>query len=75
VKPLFRDKNPADMPVNAICYDLTDGGDTVRGKPYLWDKLRTLAFLRAQLYRDLEHLTVSDVDRQVNRWLEHNERK
>jgi hypothetical protein len=74
---LFRDEygRAVDLPVNAICYELTSGGDLVRGKPHTWEALRSHAWQAVQRYPDLKHLTQAYVDEQVTAWLKYNEVK
>lgn len=67
-----------DKPVNALCYDLTQGGDDVRGKPETWEALKESVWRRTQEYADLVHRQRRGpygTDKEVDRWLAVNERR
>lgn len=75
LKPRFYDEyGPAiTLPVNAIAYQLSDGGDLVRGKPHTFEALKSHVWEKYQSYGDLNPLTRLEVNRKMDRWLEANE--
>jgi hypothetical protein len=71
----FRDEYGAavDLPVNAVAYEMTDGGDTVRHRPDLWPDLQRDVVAEIRRFPDLGHMTDRDIQRHLERWLEVNE--
>lgn len=62
-------------PINAIAYELTDGGDTVRGQPSLWPMLEHDVIMETRKYRETENYTVGQIVYQLKTWLDVNEKK
>jgi hypothetical protein len=77
MKRSFKDEygSAVDLPANAIAYELTNGGDLVRGKPHTWEPLKSHVWQAVQSYDDLRHLTQAKIDADVTYWLEWNEKK
>lgn len=73
----FRDEygTAVDLPVNAVAYELTDGGDRVRHRPDLWPDLQRDVVAEIRRFSDLDHLTDRAIQRHLERWLEVNEGK
>ncbi len=73
----FRDEyGPAvDLPVNAVAYELTEGGDTVRHRPDLWPDLRRDVVAEIRRFSDLDHLTERAIQQHLEKWLVVNEGK
>jgi hypothetical protein len=57
-------------PINAICYELTEGGELVRGKPHTWEALKSHVWHQVGLYEDLKNYTQGEVNRFVTTWLQ-----
>lgn len=73
----YDDYGPAcDLPVNAIAYDLTWGGDLVAGKPETWEALKEHVWLLIQGYHDLQrgqYKHKANVYGRMDLWLQRNE--
>ena len=70
--PSFRNEygSAIDAPINAICYELTDGGDLVRGKSHTHVALESHVWSQVLKYYDLKHYSRKRVAQEVKRWLE-----
>ncbi len=80
VKPSFYDEygeygQAIDMPVNAVAYELTNGGDTVRNKHHLWPQLAYDVTVELNKYREFNNLTAREITYRLKTWLEVNEKK
>jgi hypothetical protein len=64
-----------DKPINAIAYELSNGGDKVRGKRHLWSQLAFDVTQECNKYHDLRHYTAQHIVRELKYWLEVNETK
>jgi len=61
--------------VNSIIYDLADGGETILGKSHTWGTLKSRVWEKVQSYENLKHLSKETVERQVQAWINVNEKK
>jgi hypothetical protein len=77
IKPSYKNEygEGIDMPINAFCYELTNGGDLVRGQRHKWRALILKVQAQAKRYRDTNHLAKDEIERKVRAWLDNNERK
>jgi hypothetical protein len=69
------DGSVVDSPVNSIAYEFSEGGDSVRGKPYLWDALKFFVWYKIKHFPDISHFTQARVYREMDIWLQVNEAK
>lgn len=71
----FRDEygTAVDLPVNAVAYELTEGGDTVRHRPDLWPDLQRDVVAEIRRFSDLDHLTEQAIQHRLDKWLAVNE--
>jgi hypothetical protein len=68
---LARDKyRGADNLINAICYDITEGGNLVKDKPHTHEALKSHVWQATQTYSDLNHLKQTHVNYMVQVWLD-----
>ncbi len=76
MRRLFRDEygSAVSLPVNAIAYELTNGGDTVRGKPEEFPALLAHVWREVQSFDDL-YLSEMQVQKAMETWLCVNEAK
>jgi hypothetical protein len=77
MKPSFYDDygRAIDIPVNAVAYELTNGGDTVRNKRQLWPQLAYDVTMELNKYREFNNLTAQEITYRLKTWLEVNEKK
>jgi hypothetical protein len=77
MKPSFYDEygNAIDVPVFAVAYELTNGGDSVRGKRHLWSQLAFDVTNELNKYREFNDLTSQQIVFRLKQWLEVNEKK
>lgn len=77
VKPSFYDEygRAIDIPVNAVAYELTNGGDTVRNKRHLWPMLAFEVTMELNKYREFKDLAAQEIVYRLKTWLEVNEKK
>jgi hypothetical protein len=72
----YRDQFPnVDNVVDALLYDLTDGGDTVRGKSWLTPALKSHMRHLCKLYHETHFLSPETINKQIDLWLSVNEKK
>ncbi len=61
------------LQANAVAYELTNGGDAVRGKPEMWPDLERLVNEELERFRD--RISPGEVRYQLKTWLHWNEKK
>jgi len=73
----FRDEygTAVDLPVNAVAYELTNGGDAVRHRPDLWPDLARDVIAEIRRFADLDHMTETTIKARLATWLDVNEEK
>ena len=74
--PSFKkDYGRVNNPINAIIYELTNGGETVLRNPKAWHELRVRTYNVTRIYPELSHYSRGRVYGAVDVWLWVNEGK
>jgi len=61
--------------ISAMCYELTDGGDKVRGNPDSWYALKQQVKVECAKYEETQYYSEDMIFRYVDHWLKINENK
>ena len=64
-----------DAPINALAYELSEGGDLVRGKPHTHTALKSHVWQTLQRYDIAARFDRREVDRRMDLWLKVNEER